>query len=189
MPLALSSVSLCLACSASLPPRTEDSKVFHTLCCSRPICPTCVAANPRLTRYNPCLLCLAGVSAVNASSSSNIVPGAIGRTNVDGSVRDEDVFVLEDEDEDGVSDLETDEGTPSRGPNAGALDMTALVSGSGQAEANCATDTEQADRPDPIEDKRDIPSKYFIRPDDTLLGISLKLGIDVRPHHDFVICR
>ncbi|KAH9063868.1 hypothetical protein EDB87DRAFT_1541379, partial [Lactarius vividus] len=60
---------LCLACSSSLPPRLAASlgqspELFFTRCCGRPICPSCLTANPRLARYNPCLLCLGGMGAV-----------------------------------------------------------------------------------------------------------------------------
>ncbi|EIW57331.1 uncharacterized protein TRAVEDRAFT_105394, partial [Trametes versicolor FP-101664 SS1] len=95
---------LCLACSASLPPHKVDSKIYLTQCCARPICPHCLSTNPRLARYNPCLRCLAGVNAVKtrpsaASSSQRHGDNAATRTNIDGSVRDEDIFVVEDEDE------------------------------------------------------------------------------------------
>ena len=116
--------TLCLACSSSLPPRLwkqfQDStktgrtsassssgtlgsspELFLTQCCGRPICPSCLTSNPRLARYNPCLLCLGGMGAVD--------PGQVDRSvavrgqqqvalNVDGAVRDEDVFVVGDED-------------------------------------------------------------------------------------------
>ena len=106
-------VSLCLACSASLPPRKAGSDVFYTQCCSRPICPNCISSNQRLARYNPCLRCLAGVEAVNGSGAgiSSNRRETLPRVNVDGSVRDEDVFVVDgdSEDSDASEDLCTDE--------------------------------------------------------------------------------
>ncbi|KAH9068429.1 hypothetical protein EDB83DRAFT_2506075 [Lactarius deliciosus] len=140
--------TLCLACSSSLPPRLwkhvaslgqSPELLFFTQCCGRPICPSCLTANPRLARYNPCLLCLGGMGAVD--------PQKVGRSltahgqqpvafNVDGAVRDEDVFVVGDEDsEEHV--LETNGNQVS-------------------------------------------PGRYYIQPDDTLLGISLRLGINGR---------
>ncbi|KAI0711891.1 hypothetical protein C8T65DRAFT_708031 [Cerioporus squamosus] len=179
MPVIPASPSLCLACSASIPPRTEDIKVFHTPCCSKPICPTCTAANPRLTRYNPCLLCLAGVGAVNSGSPSSIGGAVAARTNIDGSVRDEDIFVVEDEDED--SDLDTEDGLSPRAETVGR-DSQGQDSRSEAVEQNPLSTSRQADQP--LQDGRSMPSKYFIRPDDTLVGISLKLGIDGR-----MLCR
>ncbi|KAF7374988.1 LysM domain-containing protein [Mycena sanguinolenta] len=82
--------SLCLACSSSLPPKSE--KTFTTECCSQPICAACVAANPRLARYNPCLACLGGVAVVRSKSGST--------SNVDGAVRDEDNFAIGDDEDD-----------------------------------------------------------------------------------------
>ncbi|TFK87978.1 hypothetical protein K466DRAFT_489916 [Polyporus arcularius HHB13444] len=179
MPTVPISVSLCLACSGSLPPRIEEDNVFHTSCCSKPICPTCIAANPRLKRYNPCLLCLAGVTAVNSGAPSNSRGGVALRSNVDGSVRDEDIFVVQDEDED--SDLETEDGLPPSVAETVSRDSQ----GRGGCDAvapNPLPPTQPADHP--LQDVRSMPSKYFIRPHDTLLGISLKFGIDGR-----VLCR
>src|SRR5882757_8477764 len=132
-----SNAPLCLACSSSLPPRlwkrtTEhqqgaqsgqwqtssnasgDSELlFLTRCCGRPICPSCLTSNPRLARYNPCLACLGGVGAVGTKKlQEQQYPMA---SNVDGAVRDEDVFVVGDEDEDGASS-ETDDGEAAKAP-------------------------------------------------------------------------
>ena len=108
-----SSTTLCLACSSSLPPlKVSASHSIHiTSCCQRPICPSCITANPRLARYNPCLACLGGVGAV-ASKLSLVTPPVSGarspglalnsnsNLNIDGAVRDEDTFVLGDDDDD-----------------------------------------------------------------------------------------
>ncbi|KAF7327896.1 LysM domain-containing protein [Mycena kentingensis (nom. inval.)] len=83
---------LCLACSSSLP-SSKGTSIFTTACCVRPICPTCIEANPRLARYNPCLQCLGGIDVV----ARNI---AAQKLNVDGAVRDEDNFVVGDDEED-----------------------------------------------------------------------------------------
>ncbi|KAI9061009.1 hypothetical protein FKP32DRAFT_1631530, partial [Trametes sanguinea] len=97
MSLTTTSVALCLACSASLPSQRKHEKIFFTPCCSRPICPTCVASNPRLTRYNPCLRCLAGVNAVSTNQTKPTSDhSSSARPNVDASLRDEDIFVVED---------------------------------------------------------------------------------------------
>ncbi|KAI0734216.1 hypothetical protein C8Q72DRAFT_455120 [Fomitopsis betulina] len=112
------SISLCLACSASLPPRKALAsptapkyrasnaldEIFMTECCQRPICPACVSTNPRLARYNPCLHCLGGVGAIRAAVPVDALRSGEksvgGRVNVDGGVEDEDVYVLGDDDED-----------------------------------------------------------------------------------------
>src|SRR6202042_2257232 len=92
--------TLCLACSSSLPP-SKSSQIFTTNCCNRPICPACLSSNPRLARYDPCLACLGGVGAIFAGNSKGKqISGQ--NINVDGAVRDEDTFVLgDDEDESG----------------------------------------------------------------------------------------
>ncbi|KAI0324582.1 hypothetical protein GY45DRAFT_1438966 [Cubamyces sp. BRFM 1775] len=195
------SVSLCLACSASLPPRKVDASIYHTPCCSRPICPRCVSANPRLTRYNPCLRCLAGVNAVNATASSYTVAGIAKHTNmrvnlnVDAAIRDEDIFVVEGEDdsdnEDAASpegavnstiqsELHKPEGTPPEDPSRV---IVAHCNPFRSHSASSPTTVPGSDNVQPVLNSG-LPSKYFIRPDDTLLGISLKLGIDGR-----VLCR
>ncbi|KAI6169129.1 hypothetical protein EDD17DRAFT_464276 [Pisolithus thermaeus] len=93
---------LCLACSSSLPPKTQN--VFLTPCCARPICAACLSSNPRLGRYNPCLSCLGGTAVVSASSSNRHLSPSLATSekntiNVDGALRDNDMFVLGDDDE------------------------------------------------------------------------------------------
>lgn len=95
------------------------------------------------------------------------------RTNIDGSIRDEDIFVLEDEDED-EGDLEIDEG----GQTLYTQVSPSLLNGGNGAQD--VTDARQSDALKASEATPGLPSKYFIRPDDTLLGISLRLRVDVR---------
>ncbi|KAJ7178577.1 hypothetical protein C8R43DRAFT_1084458 [Mycena crocata] len=92
--------NLCLACSSSLPPKSDN--IFTTSCCSRPICPPCIDGNPRLARYNPCLACLGGVGVVGAGKAQgpSFTQPAHENRNVDGAVRDEDTFVLGDDEDD-----------------------------------------------------------------------------------------
>lgn len=119
---------VCLACSGGIPPGAQPAHI--TGCCARLLCSACVRGNPRLARYNPCLLCLSGPSALAASSgitrdvrgssspaicqasqpsTSSFIHQAnthgvsvdSGKSiNLNGSLRDEDVFVVGDEDED-----------------------------------------------------------------------------------------
>lgn len=209
MPSTLASVELCLACSASLPPRKSGSKVFFTQCCSRPICPNCLYTNPRLVRYNPCLRCLAGVNAVNTTSSTagshiHAETVATARKNVDGSVRDEDIFVVDDEESDSDFEDESDNSHSesehiqrkpasetiqehSNPPHInGATAFHTLRSDSAlSAVPRSSPEVVQASVPDAsvqaTAESPGTPPRYFIRPEDTLLGISLKLGIDVSP--------
>jgi hypothetical protein len=117
--------TLCLACSSSLPPRLwkqfqdgtkngstsassssgneatlrASSELFLTQCCGRPICPSCLTSNPRLARYNPCLLCLGGMGVVDPRKvDRSLREQQQASLNVDGAVRDEDVFVVGEED-------------------------------------------------------------------------------------------
>ncbi|KAI0368720.1 hypothetical protein BV20DRAFT_968785 [Pilatotrama ljubarskyi] len=197
MPPTPASTALCLACSASLPPRKAEARVYYTPCCSRPICPLCVTTNPRLTRYNPCLRCLAGVNAVNSRPSvswKGQFAGGAATVNIDGSVRDEDIFVVEDEDDsDGDSCLGRDGAAPPdnmEGPAADLDGRTSTPRGDPSAAvAIHGPSSRLLDKPPDIQAEQTVvctstPPKYFIRPDDTLLGISLKLGIDAR-----ILCR
>ncbi|KAF8969244.1 hypothetical protein BDZ97DRAFT_1754835 [Flammula alnicola] len=132
------STTLCLACSSSLPPlkgiassslsaKLDLNAIFITKCCQRPICPSCIASNPRLARYDPCLACLGGVGVVASSSGSvsNPMPALPGsktpRTpdtnlNLDGAVRDEDTFILGDDDDDDELDGQPLNGSPDDTP-------------------------------------------------------------------------
>ncbi|TFK72956.1 hypothetical protein BDN72DRAFT_762459 [Pluteus cervinus] len=146
------STALCLACSASLPPRTTRPS-FTTECCSKPICEGCLEQNPRLRRYNPCLACLGGVNAV--SSSSRTI------RNVDGGVTDADVFILDDEEEDDPE---------------GATDDSTVA---GRQKAT-VTGTDKQATPKEAGHTQPGSGKYFINRLDTLQGIAFKLGVDAR---------
>ncbi|KZT19668.1 hypothetical protein NEOLEDRAFT_1141813 [Neolentinus lepideus HHB14362 ss-1] len=155
---------LCLACSSSLPPKLSDD-VFLTRCCMRPICLSCTAKNPRLTRYDPCLACLGGVSAVSARTQEGDEV-----RNVDAGVRDEDVFVLGDDEDDGdVSEVSSPK-TYSE-----TLVSDTVVGGS-----SSATESQEASSVDGPVSSTPAPSKYYIQPGDTLLGIALKFHVDGR---------
>ncbi|KAI0833223.1 hypothetical protein BC628DRAFT_1406341 [Trametes gibbosa] len=200
MPSTLASVELCLACSASLPPRKSGSKVFFTQCCSRPICPNCLYTNPRLVRYNPCLRCLAGVNAVNTTSSTagshiHAETVATARKNVDGSVRDEDIFVVDDEESDSDFEDESDNSHSESEHIQRKPASETIQEHSNPPHINGATafHTLRSDSalsavprssPEATAESPGTPPRYFIRPEDTLLGISLKLGIDGR-----LLCR
>jgi hypothetical protein len=185
---------LCLACSSSLPPRlwkrttavqqqgaqsgqTSSELLFLTLCCGCPLCPSCLTSNPRLARYDPCLACLGGVGAVGTKKPQGQYPAA---SNVDGAVRDEDVFVVGDEDEDEAS--ETDDGEAAK---ASGVASPSFEEGAGPPEPDVqvrpyAEPDKPTEHTEPsIDSNQGSPGRYYIRPDDTLVGISLRLGVEV----------
>ncbi|KAJ6607414.1 hypothetical protein B0H10DRAFT_2166863 [Mycena sp. CBHHK59/15] len=156
--------ALCLACSSSLPPKSSN-QVFTTRCCSRPICPSCTASNPRLARYDPCLACLGGVGVVSTrrapgSTVLRQVPEPSTR-NVDGAVRDEDTFILGDD--------EMADEDESESPSGDGLTSPSVV-------------PEVATEPAPLTEENATPTsaKYYIKRGDSLQGISLRLGLDGR---------
>src|SRR5277367_409046 len=95
---------LCLACASSLPPSSSRQKDYTTPCCKRPICPSCLEkSNYRLARYDPCLACLGGVAIMSKGQV-----GASAPRNVDGAVKDEDTFVLGDDDDEVDEEVDED---------------------------------------------------------------------------------
>ncbi|KAG6861352.1 hypothetical protein C0995_001085 [Termitomyces sp. Mi166 len=181
------STLLCFACSSSLPPPKKSpglsksipslSSVFTTPCCQRLICNRCITTNPRLQRYNPCLACLGGVGVVGSPTPDlSLGPGAC--SNLDGAVRDENTFVLGDEDD---SDYEDEkEGDPTLVSNADTSLFTqntprANIQGSLQERPTMLRTEEEGTRPDTLESS---PLKYYITQTDTLQGIVLRFGLD-----------
>ncbi|KAF9484356.1 hypothetical protein BDN70DRAFT_849869 [Pholiota conissans] len=175
--------TLCLACSSSLPPlkglsspSTSSSSSFNlvhiTQCCQRPICPLCISSNPRLARYDPCLACLGGVGVVKSQTTSPLpkspaLKGDMLTThdrnfNLDGSLRDEDTFVLGEDDNDdetdehSLSDTSTDSNLPP------SYDSSLSESIGDQEPAKASTG----------------PCKYYLKRSDTLMGICLRFGVD-----------
>ncbi|KAH7884530.1 hypothetical protein F5I97DRAFT_1812853 [Phlebopus sp. FC_14] len=169
-------VSLCLACSSSLPPKVSD--IFLTPCCVRPICPACLSSNPRLGRYNPCLSCLGGIEVIRASSSRN---SDAQNMNIDGAVRDVDTFVLGDDDDGELDGLEA---PLSIGDNSLSMadpppsytstpthtmpKLTSVSSEDATLDHNARKENGSID----------APPLYYIKPGDTLRGIALRLGVN-----------
>lgn len=190
IPMPPSTVDLCLACSSSLPPhRPSSSKlpgdtIFRTSCCNKPICPTCISSNPRLSRYNPCLHCLNGVGVVHARSPTALAHSSSAPQNFDGGVHDEDVFALGDDEDD--SDDEADSGagestppTPATPPPAYAeVDEPADAGHGSQVTPSGANNVQDEVNKDAAP-SCGAPSKYYIQPKDTLVGIALRFGVDV----------
>ena len=134
--------SLCLACASSLPVK---STIFYTPCCKSPICPNCIESNPRLARYNPCLQCLGGVSLVSTAFKTGV-----SAKNIDGAVRDEDTYVIGDDDDDEVLE---DEANANEDEQREPQTLTAEPAG---------------------------PARYYIKPNDTLRGIALRFAVEAR---------
>lgn len=186
----ISSTTLCLACSSSLPPSKSSLSLFTTACCNRPICPQCLQSNPRLARYNPCLACLGGVGAINAASRNFSAKGKEAvNSNVDGAIRDEDNFAIGDdsdeEEEDGAEASQSgppppySESTPlpapaEEPPTPQQLDTGANTEGGGP---NVSETHSQPATPE--ENAGSNPSKYYIKPSDNLQGIALRFGLKV----------
>ncbi|KAJ3996180.1 hypothetical protein F5050DRAFT_1571999 [Lentinula boryana] len=172
-------VLLCLACSSSLPSRSHDS-VFMTNCCQKPICSLCISTNPRLARYNPCLACLGGVQAVGSRSNvgrqEQLVPPE--RVNIDGAVRDEDTFVLGDDEHD---DTDSDEEGAPPPPYLGQY--SAQSSSSAVQPTDRQHTNSQFNLPVDIKMDTNAPnhsSEYHIQRGDTVLGIALRFGVNGR---------
>ena len=110
---------------------------------------------------------MGAVDPGKAGGSSAVHVQQQGAINLDGAMRDEDVFVVGDEEADEqvleMSDREAVEST-STPPNTrqSEHDVTYTPRGGDSEEPPCGS-----------------PGGYYIRPDDTLLGISLRLGINV----------
>jgi hypothetical protein len=199
--------TLCLACSSSLPPRLwkqvqqgaqrngsggstssasgSSEQLFLTRCCGRPICPSCLTSNPRLARYNPCLACLGGVGAVDSGKGRGSLVGRepyhVAASNVDGAVRDEDVFVVGDEDDDDeVREVRGGEAVEVLSATAPSNDRPSEVApGPLKSDVDYADDIQKPDAEPPDSSQQTDQGRYYIRPDDTLFGISLRLGVDV----------
>ena len=188
--------TLCLACSSSLPPSkaTNDasSAIYITKCCQRPICPSCISSNPRLSRYDPCLFCLGGVDLVgmNGPSSSQghrfMIPADV---NINGEVRDQDTFILGDDDDDEEEEAER---KISAGGGAASIsspplyDSESIIDPWKEGESprhESATLTSnsisQAEEPSFPKHGNTRPYRYYINRSDTLQGLSLRFGIDV----------
>ena len=153
--------SLCLTCCSSLPP-SKSLDLFTTKCCKRPICTSCITSNPRLARYDPCLACLAGVrllaSTSAGSGSARHPPLSLPIVNLNGGVRDEDTFILGDDEED---------------------EDEVVNSNHKPTDEKIVSAPAQADEPSALEEVTLMPVKYDLNPSDTLQGISLRFGVNV----------
>lgn len=160
---------LCLACSSSLPATAAkiiSEKVFTTQCCHKSICAKCISQNPRLARYNPCLACLGGVGVIAAGAGKGKVEAA----NIDGAVRDEDTFILGD-----------DEDEQEEAPPAYPADPAETSSVDGSTTRLMEPSETIMDAPE--SSTSGGPARYYIKRSDTLQGIALRFGVNVRQMH------
>lgn len=118
--------------------------------------------------------------------------------NLDGGVRDRDLFVLADEDDDGDGDdasTDEEEGRQARrsaappppdvAPSVSSLPETPPPPPvTGHPEEPPTTDDTLTPREDQEPTQPDAPSSvYRLRRGDTLVGIALRFRLDVRPFH------
>ena len=119
------------------------------------------------------------------SSSAWSGNGAQTKVNVDGSIRDEDVFIIDDENDE-ESDAEDSQGSaheqtkepvfstpdseifPSSTPDCSGQPWIRSSSHSAKSEEASTPDAGTASQED-IQNAPGQPPKYFIKPDDTLL--------------------
>lgn len=193
-------LDLCVACCGSLPPSArEQAQIFRTRCCDRAICPNCLNTNPRLSRYHPCLSCLAGVRAVSSSGGSGTLSKARGsskvpsdndeRFNLDGSLKNEDLFALgDDEDED--FDEENGDGRDAAREKGSRGGSRASSPPPAYRIAEQPTSTQTQDSPEilfdaSIPDEKvdnvvfEAPKRHYIQKSETVLGIAFKYKVDV----------
>lgn len=192
--------TLCLACSSSLPPRktiptagtpssATSDEIFITRCCGRPICPACLTTNPRLARYYPCLHCLGGVEAVSSLSRTGAGPPGKSNTglsdnfrkNIDGGVKDEDVFTIGDDNADDTEDGSESASTDLEAPPAyedRPSDAHISIDGPNSPEPNFVSQQRPEESDSAESSELSGPPRYYIKPTDTLLGIALKFGVD-----------
>ena len=169
--------ALCLACSSSPSPQARFSPPFTTPCCIRPICERCLSKNPRLRGYNPCLACLAGVAVVRRSGISDgkqtlhvSLPGPSGKSEDE----EHNVFVLgnsDDEDNSPEQDAKLRDVLPPPYIETSEAGKTASVD---EMLTDGSVDVGIADK------GGSNPSKYYIQPGDSLRGVALRYGVDVR---------
>ena len=110
--------------------------------------------------------------------------GGMSPRNIDGGIHDEDVFAIGDDREDDdteesgdiqVSDTKdtVDHAQPSS--SSAQHDNEDVLFSSEHDEAEQPTDNSRKEAEGSF-----APSKYYIEPGDTLLGIALRFGVDVR---------
>lgn len=177
---------LCLACSSSIPSRNQA--VHITNCCNQVICSNCIQANPRLTTYDPCLVCMDGIGASQSKLKTQNTPTRIINNSKSllhpTTINDdsETMFVLgDDSDEDGE---EQETSNPLQSPLPKPPAYQEAVNSS--IMDNPQPSTSLPSHPDTFSPASDPSAisvsatpKYYINPHDTVHGIALHFGVDV----------
>lgn len=175
--------ALCLACFSTL--LSGEQAAHITKCCKQVICDSCVRTNPRLSNYDPCLACLGGVGASRGSFRS---PGALlGAHNVDRSGphptdNNETMFVLGDDSDEEQETNSTDPASvvdpPSTDPppyqekGGPPTDAPAALTSPPDVTPSSNTETPTLSSM--------APRKHYINPCDTIHGVALRFGVNVR---------
>ncbi|EJD06412.1 uncharacterized protein FOMMEDRAFT_165218 [Fomitiporia mediterranea MF3/22] len=209
---------------SKLSPDSGEDEVFRTSCCARPICAACLRANSRLARYVPCLACLGGVKVVAGPSNlvtrqsyqGHVNTGVGGNlpgkhmdldVNLNGALRDGDVFVVGDGDdevgdESEPHDQDQIDSPPAYGEIASwARDASPKLSSStppfpqslsedamrirGQERIDFDPEIIRQIQKDPTSTSASGKADpHYIRKDDTLRGLALRYKVDGR-----VLCK
>ncbi|RSH77413.1 uncharacterized protein EHS24_003379 [Apiotrichum porosum] len=163
------STSYCQTCSSQ---RLDSA--FFPACCGVPICATCVARNPRLKEYVPCLRCgdvrtRDGAAAVQAGADARRARAA---------KEDSERFVLGDSDEEGCGDEEDGEGEGEEEEEEGGEGKGdgGDTGGDGNGAA-AAAGGDNGEKDDLVE----VEVKHTLVRGDTLLSVARKYAAD--PHH------
>jgi hypothetical protein len=158
--LATAMSSLCLSCCSTLSTKSEPQ--YTTKCCNKHVCDACLAANPRLSQYHPCLFCVGGVQVASGSGS---LPPEYTSPRVEQKKQEENTFVIGD-----------DEGDEEENVTKPATDQEAtreVVVGSGQS-----LEPQRASEQASLPTGPATNPKYWIQKRDTLQGIALRLSIN-----------
>ncbi|KZT57657.1 hypothetical protein CALCODRAFT_272466 [Calocera cornea HHB12733] len=173
MPAASS--ALCSTCASSLLPSSRrpspHPQAYTTPCCARPICTTCLARNPRLRGYNPCLACLGGVGAVSGDTAAEEDVWVLG--GEEDSEDDDD----DEEEADGEEGAEDKAGTRCGEAQRGSVEQEGKGKGGEQGDAAAEPSPPPAPSPEP-EPRMHVPYRHVLKPTDTLLGLSMKYKVD-----------
>jgi len=169
-------MSLCLTCSSSIP---TSSSPYTTPCCVRPICIGCLARNPRLREYDPCLQC------GDLTTASGTERARRGRAEAERKRQaGENVFTIEDED-----DVDNDD-APGGGmadgdeppPYTGGDDRSSRGSrGSAAASAASSVRTGSPGRGSVKEEEemQVVEVRHPVSRSDTILSIARRYAADV----------
>lgn len=168
---------------------------FIPPCCGVPICESCVAANPRLKTWVPCLRC-GSSSSTSTAKGKKVEEGGrvegVKTTQVDGGKRDKkrerreaeaDQFVLVDSDEEG----DDDEGGEGEGEGEGGDGRRKGEGGGdgGDGEGRSAEEVRGEGKEDVAGERAPSPEiveiKHVPQRGETLLTIARKYATDVSP--------